>query len=76
MNILMMTNTFTPHTGGVARSVESFTAEHRRRGHRVMVMAPAFDGMPEREEDVIRVPAVQKFNGSDFSVRLPIPSFL
>ena len=76
MNILMMTNTFTPHTGGVARSVESFTAEYRRLGHQVTVMAPIFEGMPENEQDVIRIPAIQKFNGSDFSVRLPIPSFL
>jgi glycosyltransferase involved in cell wall biosynthesis len=76
MNILMMTNTFTPHTGGVARSVESFTAEYRRLGHRVLVVAPVFEGMPSEEEDVVRVPAIQKFNGSDFSVRLPIPSFL
>jgi glycosyltransferase involved in cell wall biosynthesis len=76
MNILMMTNTFTPHTGGVARSVESFTAEYRRLGHRVLVVAPMFEGMPKHELDVVRIPAIQKFNGSDFSVRLPIPSFL
>src|SRR3972149_4534000 len=76
MNILMMTNTFTPHTGGVARSVESFTAEYRRLGPRGLVVAPVFEGMPSEEEDVLRVPAIQKFNGSDFSVRLPIPSFL
>lgn len=76
MNILMMTNTFTPHTGGVARSVESFTDEYRRRGHRVLVMAPTFEGRPEHEQDVVRIPALQKFNGSDFSVRLPLPGFL
>jgi 1,2-diacylglycerol 3-alpha-glucosyltransferase len=76
MNILMVTNTFTPHVGGVARSVESFTAEYRGRGHRVMVVAPAFKDMPEKETDVIRLPAIQKFNGGDFSVRLPIPGFL
>ncbi|MBL8013728.1 MAG: glycosyltransferase, partial [Candidatus Omnitrophica bacterium] len=28
------------------------------------------------EEDLIRIPAVQKFNGSDFSVQLPIPGVL
>jgi glycosyltransferase involved in cell wall biosynthesis len=73
MNILMMTNTFTPHVGGVARSIERFTAEYRRRGHRVMVVAPVFDNMPEGETDVLRVPAIQRFNGSDFSVALKIP---
>lgn len=76
MNILMVTNTFTPFVGGVARSVESFTAAYRRRGHRVLVVAPAFKGMPERETDVVRVPAVQRFNGGDFAVSLPVPGFL
>lgn len=76
MNILMMTNTYTPFVGGVARSVEAFTTELRRMGHRVVVVAPVFDDMPESETDVIRVPALQHFNGSDFSVVLPIPGLL
>jgi 1,2-diacylglycerol 3-alpha-glucosyltransferase len=76
MRILMMTNTFTPHVGGVARSVETYVKEFRARGHRVMVVAPEFENMPKNEQDVIRVPALRKFNGSDFSVRLPIPGYL
>ena len=76
MNILMMTNTYLPHVGGVARSVETFTREYRARGHRVIVVAPEFEGRPADEMDVIRVPAMQNFNGSDFSVRLPIPGFV
>ncbi|GAB4333434.1 MAG: glycosyltransferase family 4 protein [Candidatus Abyssubacteria bacterium] len=73
MNILMMTNTFTPHVGGVARSIEAFTAEYRQRGHRVLVVAPEFESAPEDETDVIRIPAIQQFNGSDFSVALKLP---
>jgi len=76
MKILMMTNTYTPFVGGVSRSVRTFAAECRKMGHRVLVVAPVFEGMPESEKDVIRVPAVQHFNGSDFSVVLPIPGFL
>ncbi|MFH2124320.1 MAG: glycosyltransferase [Pseudomonadota bacterium] len=72
MNIMMMTNTFTPHVGGVARSVETFTAAYRRQGHRVMVVAPEFEKMDENEQDVVRIPAIQHFNGSDFSVVLPL----
>ncbi len=72
MNILMMTNTFTPHVGGVARSVETFTAAYRRQGHRVLVVAPEFENMAEGETDVVRIPAIQHFNGSDFSVVLPV----
>jgi glycosyltransferase involved in cell wall biosynthesis len=76
MNIVMLTNTFTPHVGGVARSVEAFTAEYRRRGHRVLVVAPEFPDMPRDEIDVLRVPAIQNFNGSDFSVVLPVSGLL
>lgn len=73
MNIVMMTNTYTPFVGGVTRSVESFTAEYRKRGLRVLVVAPKFENMPEQEGDVLRVPAIQNFNGSDFSVVLSMP---
>lgn len=76
MNILMMTNTYTPHVGGVARSVESFTNEYRKRGHRVLVVAPEFENMPQGETGVLRVSAIQHFNGSDFSVALPVPGAL
>ena len=76
MNILMMTNTFTPHVGGVARSIEAFTAEYRKRGHQVLVVAPEFENIPENEVDVIRIPAIQNFNGSDFSVVLSTPGYL
>jgi len=76
MRILMLTNTFTPHVGGVARSVETLSHELRKMGHRVLVVAPEFEGRPEDEEDVVRVPAIQKFNGSDFSLRLALPGYL
>ncbi|HKK03945.1 MAG TPA: glycosyltransferase [Gammaproteobacteria bacterium] len=71
MNILLVTNTYTPHVGGVARSVEAFADEYRKRGHRVLVVAPEFPDMPEAERGVLRVPAIQEFNASDFSVVLP-----
>lgn len=72
MNILLVTNTFSPHVGGVARSVEVFRAEYRKRGHRVLVVAPEFPEMPPHEEEVIRIPAIRQFNASDFSVALPL----
>ena len=72
MNILILTNTFTPHVGGVARSVAAFSEEYRNRGHRVLVVAPEFADMPDDEIDVVRVPAIQNFNASDFSVALPL----
>ena len=76
MNIALLTNTFTPHVGGVARSVEAFAKAYRELGHHVLVVAPEFDDAPEYETDVVRIPAIQHFNGSDFSVVLTVPSEL
>lgn len=76
MNIVMFTNTYRPHVGGVARSVERFSDEFRRRGHRVLVVAPSFPATPREESDVLRFPALQQFNGSDFSVPVPVPGRL
>ncbi|WP_241521138.1 glycosyltransferase [Kineobactrum sediminis] len=72
----MLTNTYLPHVGGVARSVAAFTAEYRRQGHRVLVVAPEFEKQPPNEEDVVRIPAIQHFNGSDFSAVLPVSGLL
>ncbi len=72
MNIMMMTNTYKPILGGLEKSVEAFSKELRNLGHRVVIVAPKYPGQ-RKEEDVIRIPAVQNFNGSDFSVQLPIP---
>lgn len=79
MNICMMTNTYLPHVGGVARSVSTFAEEYQKQGHQVLVVAPEFEGkpLPKRAESFVeRVPAIQKFNGSDFSVRLPVATVL
>jgi len=76
VKILMMTNTFPPFVGGVSRSVTSFSRELRTMGHRVMIVAPEFERVPKSEKDVIRIPAIQHFNGSDFAVALPIPGLL
>lgn len=76
MNILMLTNTYKPHVGGVAKSVEAFATEFRHRNHNVLIVAPEFPNQPEKETDVIRIPAIQNFNGSDFSVVLPVPGLL
>lgn len=76
MNIVFLTNTYLPHVGGVARSVSSFAEQYRSLGHKVLIVAPEFADVPENELDVIRVPAIQNFNASDFSVALPIPTGL
>lgn len=76
MNIVMLTNTYLPHTGGVARSVAWFAEELRRCNHQVLIVSLNYEGAPQEEPGVIRLPALQNFNGSDFSVRLPVPGLL
>lgn len=79
MNICMFTNTYLPHVGGVARSVHFFAEDLRKKGNNVLIVAPTFSDMDESTEDhnsLLRVPAIQNFNGSDFSVRIPIPFFI
>lgn len=75
MNILMMTNTYKPILGGLEKSVENFSNEFRKRGNRVIIVAPDYEGAAE-EEDVIRIPAITNFKGTDFSIQLPIPGIL
>jgi len=70
MKIALFTNTYLPHVGGVARSVKTLEDACRARGHQVRVVAPEFEHADPSPE-VLRVPAIQHFNGSDFSVRLP-----
>lgn len=72
MKIAMFTNTYLPHVGGVARSVNTYEMVFRRRGHDVRIIAPEFEDA-EPSPYVLRTPAIQKFNGSEFSVRLPQP---
>ena len=76
MRICMFTNTYLPHVGGVARSVAAFSEDLRKLGHEVLVAAPVYedeDAEPDDESQVLRLKAIQNFNGSDFSLRLPEP---
>lgn len=67
----MFTNTYLPHVGGVARSVESFAKAYRAAGHRCLVIAPEFDEAHEDHPDTYRVPAFTNFNESGFSFKIP-----
>lgn len=75
MKIAMFTNTYLPHVGGVAKSIKTLEDGCRAAGHEVRVIAPESEGA-EPSPDVLRVPAIQHFNGSDFCVRLPLPNLV
>jgi glycosyltransferase involved in cell wall biosynthesis len=72
----MFTNTYLPHVGGVARSVSTYEEAFTQRGHEVRVVAPQFEGANDTSGRVLRTPAIQNFNGSDFSYRIPVPGLL
>ncbi|ATJ81636.1 glycosyltransferase [Halomonas beimenensis] len=76
MNVLMFTNTYLPIVGGVSESVQRLKRQLQAAGHHVLVVAPRLEGQPAFEADVVRVAAVQHFNGSDFSLPVPIPGQL
>jgi glycosyltransferase involved in cell wall biosynthesis len=76
VNVLMFTNTYLPIVGGVSESVQRLKRQLQAAGHRVLVVAPRLDGQPDNEKDVVRVVAMQRFNGSDFSLPVPIPGQL
>ncbi|MDR5865437.1 glycosyltransferase [Halomonas koreensis] len=76
MNVLMFTNTYLPIVGGVSESVQRLKRQLQAAGHQVLVVAPRLEGQPDFEADVVRVAAVQHFNGSDFSLPVPIPGQL
>lgn len=76
MKICMFTNTYLPHMGGVAKSVAGFAEDLRARGHDVSIIAPVYENDLDNsvpDPDVFRLPAIQNFNGSDFSLSLPSP---
>jgi 1,2-diacylglycerol 3-alpha-glucosyltransferase len=75
MKIAMFTNTYLPHVGGVARSIKSLEDACRTQGHEVRIVAPHSDEA-EPSPDVLRLPSIQNFNGSDFSVILPFPNLI
>jgi 1,2-diacylglycerol 3-alpha-glucosyltransferase len=76
MRILMMTNTYFPIVGGLEQSVYSFSEEFKTLGHEVLIVTPAFEGMPLEEPGVLRIPAIKKFSGTVFSVNFPVSGLL
>ena len=76
MNILMLTNIYTPQVGGITNSVQQFTQQYRNRGHRVLVVAPDYDRTPPDEQDVLRISAIPDFYQNRYPLPLPILSTL
>jgi len=72
----MLTNTYPPIVSGVAKSIVAFDHEFRRRNHEVRIIAPQADDETGDDPHVVRVPAIQHFNGSDFPLPVPSPGLV
>jgi len=76
MRILMLTNTYPPVVSGVARSIVAFDREFRRRNHETLIIAPESDERTDDEPHIVRVPAIQHFNGNEFPIPIPAPALV
>jgi len=76
MRIIMMTNTYFPIVGGLEKSVHSFAEEFKKQGHQVVIVTPAYEGAPEEEPGIIRIPAIKNVNGTMFSINYPVSELL
>jgi glycosyltransferase involved in cell wall biosynthesis len=73
MRVLMATNTYLPHVGGVANGVDRMVRSLRKLGHEVLVVAPGPDATTPIHADSdgnIRIPSIPAVGGSDFSMPL------
>ncbi len=76
MHIAMFTNLYLPLVGGIQRSIATFKQAFEARDHNILVVTPELERNPSDDPSVVEVPAIQNFNGSDFSVAIPIPGYL
>lgn len=72
MNVVMFTNTFVPHVGGVTRSVLTLRQELERRGHRVLIVAPTYEGHRRDQPGVLRMPAIQILARQGYATPIPM----
>ncbi len=72
MFVAFFTNNYKPFIGGVPIAVENLAKTLRRRGHRVLIFAPDYDGLEDDEPDVFRVMSIKNFNDTPFSLPLPL----
>ena len=70
MNVLMFTNTFSPHVGGVARAVQTLRDTLKTYCDvNTFIVAPKYKETPV-ESGVLRVPSIPDANNSGFSLPL------
>ena len=79
MRILIVTNNYTPYSGGVVSSLKALVPELQRTGHEVLLVAPQFLSVhpddpsvhPDDPAWVFRIPALIRFTWHNNSMALP-----
>ena len=71
MNIAFFSDSYLPYTSGVVRSIETFSAEFRRLGHKVYIFAPDYPNCP-KIENVFRFKSMPSLAHKDFTLAIPI----
>lgn len=72
MNVVMFTNTFVPHVGGVTRSVLTLSQALEGRGNPVLIVAPTYEGHRQDQPGVLRVPAIQNLARQGYATPIPM----
>ncbi len=70
MKIAMFSDSYSPYTSGVVRSVETFTNELTRLGHQVFIFAPNYPNC-EKESGVYRFFSIPSPTNKDFALAFP-----
>lgn len=72
----IFTDSYRPEINGVVTSIAGTVDALRRRGHRVIVVAPAHDGAAERDPDVFRLRSVPFPFYQQIRMAFPLPAAL
>jgi 1,2-diacylglycerol 3-alpha-glucosyltransferase len=76
LTIGMFTDSYAPEINGVVTSISATVGALRRRGHRVIVMAPAQEGADSRDPDVFRFRSMPFPFYRQIRMAFPLPASL
>lgn len=68
----MITNNYTPYSGGVVNSIQALAHELRALGHRVIIITLDFDHKHYQEIDLVRLHCIGHFQYKQNPIALPI----
>lgn len=76
VRIAIFTNNYRPRSSGVPISIETFSEEFKRLGHKVFIFAPRYPNYNEYEEDVFRLRSIPAFYDKTLALPIPYPGEL